>query len=102
MRESKLKAAGQGASDCLTTGNLAPGCGSMEKEKKLWLDFIGDDIFAAIMDTSLKRMLKKAPAQSLLAPDTFELWSEEFSEKTDFGRYRSRLVWPSLHCLACD
>ena len=95
MRESgsKQKSAAQ------ASGEISVAFDSVRQaeEKKGVSAFTSDDICAVILDVSLQRMLKKnaapGPTPSI---EALELWSDEFDGKSDFGQYRSRLVWIPL------
>lgn len=91
MREpaSRQKVAAQTSGE----GGVAFTSAQTEKERKGFSAFINDDICAVLLDVSLQRMLKKnVSSGSTLSVEGLELWSDEFDGKSEFSKYRSRLV----------
>lgn len=83
MREPVSKA----KAGALVTGEYA------DKEKKGMPIIITDDIYSAILDVCLQRMLKKNMTPGAIpSSEEFELWSDDFDGKSDFSHYRSRLL----------
>lgn len=77
---------------------VGSGTVQVDKEKKLILSFVNDDMCTAILDISFQRMLKKEKASPVMILNlgSLELWSEDFEGKGDFGQYRSKLVYKFL------
>lgn len=81
------------ATHILGESNVAFASVQAETEKNGVSAFITDDVCAVLLDVSLQRMLKKNVAPgSAPSVDGLELWSDEFDGKSDFSKYRSRLL----------
>ncbi|XP_020113589.1 protein HASTY 1 [Ananas comosus] len=90
---SKGKSIAQVSGDNLSVGNLGFGGGPIDKDKKWVSLFITDEVCAAILDVSFRRMLKKnVTSGTATSLEPLELWSDELEGKSDFSQYRSRLL----------
>ncbi|GJN31906.1 hypothetical protein PR202_gb20361 [Eleusine coracana subsp. coracana] len=91
LREpSKAKSIARVSGDNSTAGiSASTGDSSVEKEKKGVSVFITDEVYSALLDVSLKKMLKNSAHTTL---GLVEVWSEELEGKSDFCNYRTKLV----------
>ncbi|KAK3164357.1 hypothetical protein QOZ80_1AG0016540 [Eleusine coracana subsp. coracana] len=91
LREpSKAKSIARVSGDNSTAGiSASTGDSSVEKEKKGVSVFITDEVYSALLDVSLKKMLKNSAHTTL---GLVEVWSEELEGKSDFCNYRTKLL----------